>query len=66
MGSSPSFDRDIERQEKYVNSQFSSVRKQIKNHYSDKQIRGKLRQEFFHTGNKNDYVLESDWRKIKK
>ncbi len=56
----------IQRQEKYVNGNFSSVRNNSNNKgYSDNQIRGKLRNDYHGTRNNNEYVLISDWSKIR-
>jgi hypothetical protein len=56
----------IRRQEKYVESNFTSARKNSNSRgYSDNQIRGKLRNDYHGIRNNNDYVLSSDWSKIR-
>jgi hypothetical protein len=53
-------------QENYVNSNFSSVRNNSNSRgYSDNKIRGKLRNDYHGARNNNDYVLSSDWSKIR-
>jgi hypothetical protein len=56
----------IQRQENYVERNFISVRKDnVSRGYSDQQIRGKLRNDYHGVRNNNDYVLNSDWTKMR-
>jgi hypothetical protein len=56
----------IRRQENYVEGNFTSARKDSNSRgYSDNQIRGKLRNDYYGARNNNDYVLASDWSKIR-
>jgi hypothetical protein len=65
MGGGISTD-SVRRQENYVECNFASVRNNNRNScYSDRQIRGKLRNEYHGVRNNNDYVLSSDWTKMR-
>ncbi len=56
----------IQRQDKYVENNFTCARKDSNSRgYSDNQIRGKLRNDYHGVRNNNDYVLASDWSKIR-
>ena len=65
MGGSISKD-SIQRQENYVKRNFTSARNNSSSSgYSDGQIRGKLRNDYHGVRNNNDYVLSSDWTKMR-
>lgn len=65
MGSgNSSFDKRIELQEKFVRESLPMARERLGKKYSDRQIQGKLRQEYHGAGYGDGYVLQSDWRKV--
>ena len=62
MGStSSSFDRRIELQERFVRESLPMAQEKLGNRYTEKQIKGKLRQEYNGAGYGDGYVLQSDW-----
>lgn len=68
MGAGPSI--DIENQERYVRQNYNKVASSSNGKYNKYQIEGKLRQEY-HGGNryghnKDNYILEYDWNRMKK
>ncbi len=68
--STSSHDHRIACQEKYVSNQLSKIKSGSSynsNKYSDRQIQGALRQEYngYRTKNSNDYVLASDYNKMR-
>jgi len=75
MGNNHSFNNAVARQEQYVQREKSKINQSSNyvgynhgKHYSDSQIEGKLRQEYHGTisyGNRNDYVLSSDWDRMR-
>ena len=76
MGNNQSFNNAVARQEQYVQREMSKikpssnyVRYNYGEKYSDHQIEGKLRQEYhgcISYKNRNDYVLSSDWDRMRK
>ena len=65
MGSSASLDKNIDKQEKFVDSKIQTVKNQLRGKgYSDYQIRGKLRHHYNKYDN-NDYILSHEWSKVK-
>jgi hypothetical protein len=73
MGNNYSSTMDhIAKQEKYVNDNITKVRNNCKRQgmeykYSDSQLKGKLREDYYRTSNtstSNKYVLSDDWEKI--
>ena len=72
MGSNQSLNNDIDHQEKYVNQRMNdikSVSPGIFDNYTSKQLRGKLRQEYYHGNNaymssefSNSYIINPQLR----
>ena len=73
MGNSnTSFSRAFDRQEKYVNGEIGTIDRSKayvgynkSDKYSEYQIRNKLRDEYHRQSNTNDYILSSDWQRIR-
>jgi len=70
MGNSASFDERVQKQESFVNSHFKTVKKQLNKdinvyQYSDKQIKGKLREHYHGIRNNNHYILDNTWKDVK-
>jgi hypothetical protein len=59
----------VQNQERFVNNNINNYKKVLPSHYSNSQIKGKLRQLYANSDtcqrNKNSYIVDYEWSKIK-
>lgn len=66
MGCTESFPDRICDQEMFVSGKFYDVKQQLRGYgYTDSQIKGKLRQEYYGNVGNNDFIMNHRWEDVK-